>query len=120
MASRRTHPDAGARVPVVLPVLADSVYPISSVIPVDKANKVSRVFISLANHLTWARRWPYGPATLPAGSSRRGGGHPILHNLAQHCRRNELAYVMVITTGITVRQMLTPINCGRASTPPAG
>jgi hypothetical protein len=51
MASRRTHPDAGARVPVVLPVLADSVYPISSVIPVDKTNKVSRAFISLANHL---------------------------------------------------------------------
>jgi len=51
MASRRTHPYAGARVPVLLPVLADSAYPISSVVPVDKSNKVSRAFISLANHL---------------------------------------------------------------------
>jgi hypothetical protein len=51
MASRRIHPYAGARLPVVLPVLADSVYPISSVVPVDNSNKTSGGFISLANHL---------------------------------------------------------------------
>jgi hypothetical protein len=51
MASRRTHPYAGARVPVALPVLADSVYPISSVFPVDNLNKAGGGFISLANHL---------------------------------------------------------------------
>ncbi len=69
MASRRTHPDAGARVPVALPVLADSVYPISSVFPVDNINKASGGFISLANHLAspalaWRAgdRWPAGEA----------------------------------------------------------
>ena len=51
MASRRTHPYAGARVPVALPVLADSVYPISSVFPVENNNKARGGFISLANHL---------------------------------------------------------------------
>lgn len=87
MASRRTHPYAGARLPVALPVLADSVYPISSVVPVDNINKASGGFISLANHLA-SPALALRADDLPAGSSRRGGGHPVLHNLAQRCQRN--------------------------------
>lgn len=55
--------------PVALPVLADSAYPISSVFPVDNFNKARGGFISLANHLASPAlalraddRWPAGQA----------------------------------------------------------
>jgi hypothetical protein len=71
MASRRTHPYAGARVPVALPVLADSVYPISSVFPVDNVNKASGGFISLANHLASPELAPRADDRWPAGQAGR-------------------------------------------------
>ena len=71
MASRRTHPYAGARVPVALPVLADSVYPISSVFPVENNNKARGGFISLANHLTSPELAPRADDGCPAGLAGR-------------------------------------------------
>jgi hypothetical protein len=80
MASRRIHPYAGARVPVVLPVLADSVYPISSFDPVNTSNKAGRGFISLANHLT------LGPAlgslcVCTVSDVGSGGGTTVIETL---------------------------------------
>jgi hypothetical protein len=71
MASRRTHPYPGVRVPVALPVLADSVYPISSVFPVDNNNKASGGFISLANHLASPELAPRAGEKWPAGQAGR-------------------------------------------------